>query len=56
MTVCDSVASTGVLRFVGPIPFECGAFHGIMVLFCARILFSGIFRIVRNLFELDLPL
>ena len=53
MVVYDSVASMGVLRFV---PFGCGALCGIMVIFYARILFSGIFWSVRNLFELDLLL
>ena len=56
VTVCDSVASTGVLRFVGPNSIRVWSFSWNSGHFYARILFSGIFRSVRNLFELDLLL
>ena len=36
--------------------FRCGVFHGKVVLLLARSYFSGIFRIFRDLFELDLLL
>ena len=37
-------------------PFKCGVFCGEVVLFLARSYFSGIFWILRALFDLDLLL
>ena len=55
---CDLVASTGVLRFVGPNSIRvwcfqwnsgCDAFNGIVVIFNARILFFWYFSNFQRL-------
>ena len=46
----------GVLWIVGPSSIPMQSFRGKVVLFLARSYFSGIFRIFRGLFELDLLL
>ena len=52
--VRDSMASMGALKFVGPNSIRVWrAFHEIVVIFCVRIPFFGIFWTIRNLFELD---
>ena len=51
-----SLRFIGVLWIVGPSSIPVQSFCGKVVLFIARSYFSGIFRIFRGLFELDLLL